>query len=280
MPHLAYRFEQDNPNRRGQVQAARPSHRDRQQIIGIRRQERFRQTLCLSAENQKIAGPERNVVVSALGFRREEKEARARFARPPQVFEGIPELDVDFLRVIEAGSLEGAIVDGESQGLDQVQSRTRGEAEPSDVAGIRRDLWLDEDDVEHGGSRAPPRDVYIPGFAGIHVIERWSARSTYNLLATNFSSFTMSAANFRMPSEVFSVAIALSLNRYRNFFSSISSRSRFAFFASSGSSLRSTGPSASLNFSSKSGLIVSRSQPASSRIWLTLRKLAPITSVL
>ena len=77
MPHLAYRFEQDNPNRRGQVQAARPSHRDREQIFGMRRQERFRQTFCLSAEDQKIAGPELNVVVSAPGFGRQEKETRA-----------------------------------------------------------------------------------------------------------------------------------------------------------------------------------------------------------
>ena len=35
----------------------------------------------------------------------------------------------------------------------------------------------------------------------------------YSLLATNFSSFTTSAANLRMPSAVFSVAIALSFSR-------------------------------------------------------------------
>src|SRR2546430_965812 len=34
-----------------------------------------------------------------------------------------------------------------------------------------------------------------------------------SLLATNFSSFTTSAANFRIPSAVFSVAIALSFSR-------------------------------------------------------------------
>ena len=80
-------------------------------------------------------------------------------ARPPQVFEGIPELDVDFLPVIESGSFQGAIVDGESQGLDQVQSRTGGEAEPPDVPGIRRDLGFDEDDVEHKVSTADYADV-------------------------------------------------------------------------------------------------------------------------
>ena len=52
-----------------------------------------------------------------------------------------------------------------------------------------------------------------------------------------------------------------------------------AVFAFSGVSLRST---ASVDFESSSissGLIVRQSHPANSRIWLVLRKLAPITSV-
>ena len=44
--------------------------------------------------------------------------------------------------------------------------------------------------------------------AGAAIIDRG-----YNLPATNFSSFTTSAANLRMPSAVFSVAIALSFRR-------------------------------------------------------------------
>jgi hypothetical protein len=98
-----------------------------------------------------------NIVVSPLRFRREEKETRLRFARPPQLLEGIPEPDVNFLPVIESGPFQGAIVDGEPERLNQMQSRPGGEAEPADVAGIRRDFRLDEDDVEGGG-----------------VMERWS----------------------------------------------------------------------------------------------------------
>ena len=98
-----------------------------------------------------------NIVVGALGFRGEEKESRVRFARPPQVLERIPELEVDFLPVIESGPFQGAIVDGKPERLDQVQRRTGGETKPADVAGIRRDFRLDEDDVEGSG-----------------VMERWS----------------------------------------------------------------------------------------------------------
>src|SRR5438132_4288138 len=100
-----------------------------------------------------------------------------------------------------------------------------------------------------------------------------------SLLATNFSSFTTSAANLRIPSAVFSVAIASSFSRYLNFFSSSSNRSIWADFAISGLSFLSTGCVDSDNSCISSGLVVSRSDPASSIIWLGFRKLAAITSV-
>ena len=53
----------------------------------------------------------------------------------------------------------------------------------------------------------------------------------HSLLATNFSSFTTSAANLRMPSESFSVAMAFSFNNHRNLFSSSSNFSTLAAFA-------------------------------------------------
>src|SRR5438128_2446299 len=100
-----------------------------------------------------------------------------------------------------------------------------------------------------------------------------------SLLATNFSSFTTSAANLRIPSAVFSVAIASSFSRYLNFVSSNSNRSTWADFAFSGMSFLSTGLVDSDSSFINSGLIVSRSHAASSIILLVLRKLAPITSV-
>jgi hypothetical protein len=60
-------------------------------------------------------------------------------------------LDVDLFPIIETGAFECPIVDRESEWLDQVERRTGGEAKPADVAGIGRNLRLDEDDVEGGG---------------------------------------------------------------------------------------------------------------------------------
>src|SRR5437868_4793759 len=105
-------------------------------------------------------------------------------------------------------------------------------------------------------------------------------RGYWILLATNFSNFATSAANLRIPSPVFSYAIALSFSIQRNFFSSNSSLLTFADFAFSGSSLRSSGSVDSDSSFISSGLIVRQSQPASSRICPVFRKLAPMTSVL
>src|SRR5438045_9328858 len=112
-----------------------------------------------------------------------------------------------------------------------MQGRTSGETKAADVAGVRRNLRLDQDDIEGGGVM----DCWSNGVLDLKRLPHYSTTPPlhcfYNLLATNFSSFTISAANFRIPSDVFSVAIALSLNRYRNVFSSISRRSHFASFA-------------------------------------------------
>jgi hypothetical protein len=62
--------------------------------------------------------------------------------------EGIPKPHLDFLPVIEPGSFQFAVVDGKSKRLNQVQLRPRGETEPADVTGVRRNLRLDENDVE------------------------------------------------------------------------------------------------------------------------------------
>ena len=54
--------------------------------------------------------------------------------------------------VIHAGALELAVVEREAKWLDEVQRRARGGAEPGDIAGVRRDFRLKEDDV-HGRSK-------------------------------------------------------------------------------------------------------------------------------
>ena len=47
--------------------------------------------------------------------------------------------------VVEAGTLEVAVLQLEAQGLDEVQAGAGDGAEPGNVAGVRRDLRLEED---------------------------------------------------------------------------------------------------------------------------------------
>ena len=93
------------------------------------------------------------------------------------------------------------------------------------------------------------------------------------------SSFTMSAAKTRMPSAVFSVAIASSFSAKRNAFSSNVTFFRSAPWAVAGSSLRTRGSLLAFSSLSRGGAMVSRSQPASSVISPLLRNDAPMTSV-
>jgi hypothetical protein len=179
---------------RCQVQTARAVHRDRDAIVTVCLQHHFGQTFRLPAEHQKIAAPKTDVVVSASRFGREEKVSRIWSLARMQLFERIPHSHVHFVPVIESGAFQLSIFERKAERLHQVQSRSRRETESANVAGIRRNLRLDQDDVEHATNVARKID-------------------NYNLLATNFSSFTMSAANLRMPSAVFSVAIALSFTR-------------------------------------------------------------------
>src|SRR5262249_16947251 len=68
------------------------------------------------------------------------------------------------LVVVEPGALEAAVVHGKAERLDEVEPTAGVRREPDDVAGIRRDLRLDEDDVEHqaGGSGRATTQVTPP----------------------------------------------------------------------------------------------------------------------
>src|SRR5437868_4748998 len=112
------------------------------------REQTFRQPFRFATEDQEIPGLKTYVVVGAAGFRGQEKEAAAGMLRA-QRRKRIPELHIDFSPIIQSGSFQGAIVDGKAEWLYQMQRRTRGETKPADVAGIRRNLRLDQDDVEH-----------------------------------------------------------------------------------------------------------------------------------
>jgi hypothetical protein len=57
------------------------------------------------------------------------------------------------LVVVQTGAAQFRVVQREAQRLDQVQSAAGIGAEPDDIAGVRRNLRLVEDDLEHGRDR-------------------------------------------------------------------------------------------------------------------------------
>jgi hypothetical protein len=94
------------------------------------------------------------------------------------------------------------------------------------------------------------------------------------------SSLAASAAKARMPSASFSVAMASSFSAQRKAFSSrLHLLQRRPRAHAAGPARASSGASLACSAASSSGLMVSRSQPASAVICPTLRKLAPMTSV-
>mmetsp|Transcript_62038 Transcript_62038/g.146938 ORF Transcript_62038/g.146938 Transcript_62038/m.146938 type:complete len:224 (+) Transcript_62038:840-1511(+) len=66
------------------------------------------------------------------------------------------------LVVVEAGTLQQPVLHREAQGLDQVQGAAGVGREPDHIAGVGRDLRMDEDDLEHGHD-CPRRPARPPG---------------------------------------------------------------------------------------------------------------------
>ena len=64
--------------------------------------------------------------------------------------------DLDQVPIVETGAPHRVLVDPEAELADQVQRAQGGRAKPRDIAGIRRNFRLDQDDVERTrhGARA------------------------------------------------------------------------------------------------------------------------------
>ena len=86
-----------------------------------------------------------------------------------QLIERIPQRQPDILPIVEACASQRLIIDGKAEWFDEMKVSISGEAEPANVAGVRRDFRFDEDDVEHrrpmkpksGRCARPPCGVII-----------------------------------------------------------------------------------------------------------------------
>ena len=66
-------------------------------------------------------------------------------------------MHVELLPVVHAGPAQMPVADLESQGMNEVQPRAGDGAHATDVAGVLRDLRLEEHDVQHAREVARSR---------------------------------------------------------------------------------------------------------------------------
>src|SRR4029077_6605443 len=83
--HLADRFEEHDRDRSREIEAAGAVHRDREQPVGVRPKQRFRQALCLPAVDKEVAALKLHGMIGTTGFCCEEKITRDRILRRLQL---------------------------------------------------------------------------------------------------------------------------------------------------------------------------------------------------
>ena len=152
---LANGFKQYNRNGSGQIQRTRPVHRNRETRLAVLRQQAFRQSFCLSSENEEIAIAKIDVVVRAPGLRCQEKIAGSISLCALQFPKGIPDLHVNFVPIIETGAFQFSIIKRKAKRFDQMQSGSRRKTKPTNVARVRRNFRLDQNNVKHRSLRNP-----------------------------------------------------------------------------------------------------------------------------
>lgn len=149
---LPHGLIEDDSHGGGQVEAARGAlHGDGEQTVRVLGQQRLRQAPGFPSKNQKVPLPKAFLPVGARGFGREKEKPRLGRLGRLQRLKGIPEPHVEMLPVIQPRPAQQFVLKGKAQRFDQVQAGPGAQAEPADVAGIGRNLRLNQDDVKHGG---------------------------------------------------------------------------------------------------------------------------------
>ncbi len=112
-------------------------------------QHRFRQPTRLSSEQKGITRLIAGKIVMNLSSGCECVKMRgADFFKA--VFQLIVDLHFGKLRVIHACATQAGCIQREAQGLNKMKSRADIGTQTDDIPGIGRNLWLMEDDMEHG----------------------------------------------------------------------------------------------------------------------------------
>jgi len=148
---LTERLEKADADGGGEIETAGGFfHRDAKAVRRILVEEGFGQAFGLATEYQTIAIAVFGIPEGSGGFGGQEPKTSP-LAHPVQELRpGIPDMDVAFVPVIHPGASEGFFIEGKSEGSDEVEAGSRGEAKAGDVSGIGRNFRFDQRDVKHG----------------------------------------------------------------------------------------------------------------------------------
>ena len=143
-------FVKNDARRGGEIQTAypRPRHRDSKGPMSIPLANRWRKAVRLVAEEQTIARLKGSLSVDALGVSLDTNDAIG----PDRGFkfrEGMVLSDFDVWPIVQARSLQFAIVDAKAQAADQVQDGSRRRTQPGDIPSIRWNFRLPKRDLHH-----------------------------------------------------------------------------------------------------------------------------------
>ena len=113
-------------------------------------EQRLRQSLRFPPKNQPIALLKTALPQTPLGLRSEKPKPRPLARFDPERFKGIPKSHITFLPIIHARPAERLFIQRKSQRADEMQTRPDRQAKPRNIPRIRRNLRLDENDIQRG----------------------------------------------------------------------------------------------------------------------------------
>jgi hypothetical protein len=145
---LAHALKQHNSDRSSQIQAAGSVHWNTNAAVLVDDEQILREPFCFRAEHEKITALKSCFVVRALALCRQKKIIRTLRLRPLQGVKGIPEFQAYVVPIIEACSFQLSIIERKTKRLDQMQRRLCGQAKPTDVACVWRNLRPDQDNIK------------------------------------------------------------------------------------------------------------------------------------
>jgi hypothetical protein len=155
---LAKSFEQGNSYGCREVEAAHAGSIDRDLQHSVAFNQLLRQSSGLGAKDQTVSGQEGEIGIDALGMAGKANPPASGQLRPQRLEAGM-DLQGDVGPVVEARPLQVSVAEAKAQGLDQVERRVRGRARSGNVAGILRDLRLEEYHLKRAAHALGPAPV-------------------------------------------------------------------------------------------------------------------------